>query len=146
MSKELAMDNDGNLSWCTVPADQRGSGKCNHIGHTNENESASNFAKRMEAQNTNSENNTPSLKASQIPELIRTSKLFKGRRTQQMRVYNSYMDYAFDQNGELKDPKNFFRDVAARGFVGDGKEIKTSEFEALISSYGFTMKDIDPES
>lgn len=48
MARELAMDIDGNLSWCSVPVDQRGTKGCTHIGHKEPGESTSSFMKKAE--------------------------------------------------------------------------------------------------
>lgn len=50
-SRTLAMDIDGNMSWCTVPAEDRGKNRCHHVGHHEEGESIQEFAKRGEALN-----------------------------------------------------------------------------------------------
>lgn len=42
-ARVLAMDKEGNMSWCSVPADQRGSGNCPHVSHLAEGQSAQDF-------------------------------------------------------------------------------------------------------
>lgn len=48
MARELAIDTDGNLSWCTVPIEARGTRGCNHMGHKKDGESINNFIQRAE--------------------------------------------------------------------------------------------------
>lgn len=45
------------MSYCTCPPELRGRGRCNHIAHQNENESAEDFCKRIEELQENQENN-----------------------------------------------------------------------------------------
>lgn len=47
-SRTLAVDIGGNMSWCTVSPEERGKGRCHHIGHHEEGESLQEFAKRSE--------------------------------------------------------------------------------------------------
>lgn len=42
-SRVLAMDKEGNMSWCSVPEDQRGAGNCPHVSHLVEGQSAQDF-------------------------------------------------------------------------------------------------------
>lgn len=49
MPKELAMDASGNLSYCSVPPDQRGTKGCTHSAHANPGESNKDFVSRIES-------------------------------------------------------------------------------------------------
>lgn len=45
--RRLAMTSDGRLTYCSAKEENIGKGKCNHIGHQKENESASTFTERV---------------------------------------------------------------------------------------------------
>lgn len=45
--KVLALNNDGMLTYCSVPADMRGIGRCNHVVHQEENETPEQFKMRV---------------------------------------------------------------------------------------------------
>ena len=47
MSKMLALNNEGNLTFCTVSVENRGKGRCNHVEHQNEGESIEKFVERI---------------------------------------------------------------------------------------------------
>lgn len=47
MSKMLALNNEGNLTFCTVSVENRGKGRCNHVEHQNFNESIEKFVERI---------------------------------------------------------------------------------------------------
>lgn len=47
MAKTLALDKDGNLSYCSVPEDMRGTNGCPHVGHMNQGESTKDFIERV---------------------------------------------------------------------------------------------------
>lgn len=47
MTKVLAMNDKQQLTYCSVPPDQRGKGRCNHIDHQREGESNEDFVNRM---------------------------------------------------------------------------------------------------
>ena len=57
--KVLALNVDGQLTYCTCPPDKRGIGRCNHVAHQMENESMEEFLNRvnnqMESGNADSE-------------------------------------------------------------------------------------------
>lgn len=46
MTRVLAMNTDGQLTYCTAPEELRGKGRCNHIFHQNPGESQEDFLKR----------------------------------------------------------------------------------------------------
>ena len=47
MTKVLALTEDGRLTYCIAPEDQRGKGRCNHVGHQKEGQSVQNFIKEI---------------------------------------------------------------------------------------------------
>ena len=47
MTKVLALNDKGEMTYCSSPIDRRGEGRCNHIAHQKENESVEEFTKRM---------------------------------------------------------------------------------------------------
>lgn len=47
MTKVLALNTDGQLTYCTAPEELRGKGRCNHIFHQNNGESKEDFLKRV---------------------------------------------------------------------------------------------------
>ena len=47
MSRVLALNTDGQLTYCTAPEELRGKGRCNHIFHQNNGESKEDFLKRV---------------------------------------------------------------------------------------------------
>lgn len=48
MAKVLAITEDGRLTYCSAPLELRGKGRCNHVGHANDGESAREFCERIE--------------------------------------------------------------------------------------------------
>lgn len=78
-SKTLAVDVDGNLSWCSVPEDLRGSVKgCTHIGHQASGQSVESFMR--ESQKINSTTNgalgfPPPMKKEEDSEELHQAKL-----------------------------------------------------------------------
>lgn len=44
----LAVNNKGQLTYCTVPEDKRGTGRCNHLDHMGANETEEEFIRRVE--------------------------------------------------------------------------------------------------
>lgn len=46
--KVLAMNEAGAFTYCTVSPEERGKGRCNHIGHQKDGETIDDFVKRME--------------------------------------------------------------------------------------------------
>lgn len=46
--KTMALNSNGQLTYCTVPPDKRGTGRCNHIDHKKDEESTLQFVKRVE--------------------------------------------------------------------------------------------------
>lgn len=51
MVKILAVDSEGNLSYCSVPEDQRGTGNCPHQDHAGSSENIKSFMNRTAAKN-----------------------------------------------------------------------------------------------
>ena len=47
--KVLALNTSGNLTYCTCPPELRGKGRCNHIAHQENNETAEEFVRRIES-------------------------------------------------------------------------------------------------
>lgn len=47
MQKVLALNSQGQLTYCSVPPEKRGIGRCNHIGHQEQGESEADFIQRM---------------------------------------------------------------------------------------------------
>lgn len=47
MNKVLALNMEGNLTYCTAPEEMRGRGRCNHVAHQNANESREVFLDRI---------------------------------------------------------------------------------------------------
>ena len=47
-TRTLAMDAEGNMSYCTVPVEQRGTHGCTHIGHMSQGQSNQDFVKECE--------------------------------------------------------------------------------------------------
>lgn len=47
MKKVMALNENGNLTYCTVAPEERGKGRCNHISHQNDNESIEDFVSRI---------------------------------------------------------------------------------------------------
>ena len=47
MKKVLALNVNGDMTYCTCPPDLRGKGRCNHVAHQMENESAADFVQRI---------------------------------------------------------------------------------------------------
>lgn len=47
MNKVLALNVEGNLTYCTAPEDMRGRGRCNHVAHQNPNEPQEVFLERV---------------------------------------------------------------------------------------------------
>ena len=47
MVKMLALNTEGRITYCTVDPEMRGRGRCNHIEHQNEGETASEFIERI---------------------------------------------------------------------------------------------------
>lgn len=45
--KVLALNNQGLLTYCSVPEDERGKGRCNHLYHANDGESTQEFIERL---------------------------------------------------------------------------------------------------
>lgn len=48
MNKVLALNTEGDITYCTCEPSERGKGRCNHIEHQEENESVENFVARIE--------------------------------------------------------------------------------------------------
>ena len=48
MTRVLAVNTDGNITYCTCPPELRGTGRCNHIAHQNNGETPEKFIKRIE--------------------------------------------------------------------------------------------------
>ena len=53
MSKVLAINVNGDITYCTVPPEMRGKGRCNHIAHQNEGESVEDFIERINTTDPN---------------------------------------------------------------------------------------------
>ena len=47
MNKVLALNTDGQLTYCTAPDEMRGKGRCNHVAHQNDGESGDEFLERI---------------------------------------------------------------------------------------------------
>lgn len=47
MNKVLALNEEGNLTYCTAPEDMRGRGRCNHVAHQNSSETQEVFLERV---------------------------------------------------------------------------------------------------
>lgn len=47
MRKVLALNNEGNITYCTVEPENRGKGRCNHIAHQRPDESVESFIERI---------------------------------------------------------------------------------------------------
>lgn len=61
MTKRLAMNVDGQMTFCSAPDDKIGMGRCNHVMHQNSNESASDFTERVNIINTIDEDSKKNL-------------------------------------------------------------------------------------
>ena len=48
MNRVLALNTDGDITYCTCPPELRGTGRCNHIAHQNEGETPEDFIRRIE--------------------------------------------------------------------------------------------------
>lgn len=48
MLKVLALNKEGELTWCTANEENRGKGRCNHVSHQNQNESSEEFMERIQ--------------------------------------------------------------------------------------------------
>lgn len=51
-TRTLALNDRGELTYCTVPPERRGIGRCNHVAHQNENESVAEFIERVNSSMT----------------------------------------------------------------------------------------------
>lgn len=47
MKKVLALNTDGNLTYCSAPEEMRGKGRCNHVDHQGKDESSEDFLNRI---------------------------------------------------------------------------------------------------
>ena len=47
MAKVFALTEDGRLTYCTAPEDQRGKGRCNHVAHQKEGQSVADFIEEI---------------------------------------------------------------------------------------------------
>ena len=47
MKKVLALNEKGELTYCTAPPELRGKGRCNHVGHQEDNENVQEFIARI---------------------------------------------------------------------------------------------------
>lgn len=54
--KVLALNKYGDITYCTVPADMRGKGRCNHVEHQKENETVTEFIERINSIQTDIKN------------------------------------------------------------------------------------------
>lgn len=57
-TKVLALNEKGNLTWCTCPPELRGRGRCNHVEHQLDNETSQDFIQRIEKQMNEMEDKT----------------------------------------------------------------------------------------
>ena len=57
MPKVLALNKNGDITYCTCPEELRGTGRCNHIAHQNINESSQDFITRINEQQEKIQNN-----------------------------------------------------------------------------------------
>lgn len=66
MAKIMALTIDGNLSYCTVDPSERGKGRCNHVGHQEENESVDDFIQRVNSEFGYGENYKSEVKQGEV--------------------------------------------------------------------------------
>lgn len=70
MTKVLALDADGNLSYCSVPEDQRSSAKgCTHISHVVNGQSVKDFIKNSQPETSERPSYSPELPLRMLPKL-----------------------------------------------------------------------------
>ena len=56
MQKVLALNKNGDLSYCEAPPEMRGKGRCNHITHQNPGETPQDFVERINKMKEEKEN------------------------------------------------------------------------------------------
>ena len=66
MSRVLALNTNGDITWCVASEENRGKGRCNHIAHQNKGESTNDFIKRV--------NNSIKVESYEMPENLENIK------------------------------------------------------------------------
>ena len=134
MEKRLALTKDGKMTYCTASEENIGKGRCNHIAHQKNNESAEDFCKRVENSKISEIDKIKNLKTDDKIELIRSEN-----------VDNEILDV-------LVNDKDWFvrRDVARQGY-GLDKLVNDENWDVRVAvaeqGYGLDKlvndKDID---
>ena len=104
--KRLALNKNGDITYCSVEPEMRGRGRCNHIAHQENNESVEHFIERISVLQTEIEENKEKEKASTDPS-------------------TKFMSRPSDENFEEDETKIYQKE--------DFKEISQEEIDALAS-------------
>lgn len=120
MAKMLALNTEGRITYCTVDPEMRGRGRCNHIEHQNEGETASEFIERI------------SIKQKEIEQIKEISEYSKNAKEISQEEINDLAS-KIDKIAEVKVTKDNFYEVLSSLKPEQIDEITRLSFNAAPS-------------